>query len=193
MNNTPTEIVFGSALCPPTIAHKAIVNALQKIEKIQKIRVVPSGPRYDKVYSIRNDVRRKLIEIFVEEFDDPRVVVDFTFFDSNTQTTSLGIDKYYREQTGKSPFQVFGADVITSMEKWPNSPEDREYLLESMPKIFLRRSGVELNLEGRGNYQLLDTVIPKASSTAVREQERLDLLTIKVRVAYQRLVLDQNL
>ncbi len=147
MNNTPNEIIFGSALCPPTIAHKVIVNALQGIENIDRIRVVPSGLRYDKVYAFQNAVRRKLIEIFVSEFDDPRVVADFTFFDSTSPTTTLGMDTYYREQTGTSPFQVFGADVITAMEKWPNSPEDRDYLLNRMPKIFLGRSGVELNLE----------------------------------------------
>ena len=191
MNTTPNEIVLGSAFCPPTIGHKAIVDALRSIEGIDRIRLVPSGPRIDKVYAFQKDVRRKLIEIFAWEFEDPRVVADFTFFDSPEQTTTLGMDQYYREQNGVSPIQVFGADVVKMMETWPNLPEDRDYLLNRMPKIFLSRVGVELDLSGRWNYQLLDVAIPQASSTAVREEGRLDLLTDQVRAAYQSLVLDQ--
>lgn len=146
MNTTPREIILGSALCPPTIGHHAIVNALRKIENIDKIRIVPSGPRADKVYAIQSDIRKRLIEIFVAEFEDPRVIADFTFFESTTPTTTLGMDQHYQEQIGSSPIQVFGADVVKTMETWPNSPEDREYLLKQMPKIFLSRAGVELDL-----------------------------------------------
>ena len=146
MNTSPKEIILGSAFCPPTIGHHAIVNALRTIPDIDTIRLVPSGPRYDKVYAIQNEIRKKLIEVFVAEFADSRVIVDFTFFDSATQTTTLGIDEFYREKNGQSPIQVFGADVVKTMESWPNSPENREYLLEKMPKIFLSRAGVELDL-----------------------------------------------
>jgi nicotinic acid mononucleotide adenylyltransferase len=140
MDSTPNEIILGSAFCPPTIGHQAIIKALLQIPGIHTVRLVPSGPRYDKVYAFQNDVRRRLIEIFAEEFDDPRVMADFTFFDSQEQTTTLGMDQYYREKNGQSPIQVFGADVVKTMETWPNSPEDREYLLKEMPKIFLSRS-----------------------------------------------------
>ena len=146
MNTNPREIILGSALCPPTIGHYAIVNALRKIENIDKIRIVPSGPRADKVYAIQSDIRKRLIEVFVAEFEDPRVIADFTFFESTIPTTTLGMDQHYQEQIGSSPIQVFGADVVKTMENWPNSPEDREYLLKQMPKIFLSRAGVELDL-----------------------------------------------
>ena len=190
MNKKPREIVFGSALCPPTIGHHVIVQELMRMPDIARIRIVPSGPRPDKVYAIQDSIRRQLIEVFAAEFDDPRVIADFAFFDSDRETTTLGMDRYYRELIGTSPYQVFGADVVASMENWPNSPEDRRYLLEQLPKIFLTRHGIELDLTGRGNYQLLDTEIPEASSTAVREHGRIDLLTEKVRSAYQALVLN---
>ena len=147
MNTSPKEIILGSAFCPPTIGHHAIVNALRNIPDISTIRLVPSGPRYDKVYTIQDEVRKKLIEVFVAEFADPRVIADFTFFDSTTQTTTIGMDQYYREKNGQSPIQVFGADVVKTMESWPNSPENREYLLEKMPKVFLSRAGIPMNLE----------------------------------------------
>ena len=96
MSKLPNEIILGSAFCPPTIGHHAIVNALREIPNIETIRLVPSGPRYDKVYAIQSDVRRILIEVFAEEFNDPRVVADFTFFDNQEQTTTLGMDQYFK-------------------------------------------------------------------------------------------------
>lgn len=184
------EIILGSAFCPPTIGHQAIVNALLEIPGIHTVRLVPSGPRYDKVYAFQKNVRRRLVEIFAQEFEDPRVVADFTFFDSLKQTTTLGMDEYYKRKNGVSPIQVFGADVVTTMATWPNTPEDRDYLLNKLPKIFLSRKWVELNLEWRWNYTVLETEIPEASSTAVREQGRIDLLTSRVRDAYNTLVLE---
>lgn len=139
MNNSSNEIILGSAFCPPTIGHQAIVKALLEIPGIHTVRVVPSGPRYDKVYAINNEIRRQLVQIFADEFNTARVVADFTFFDSKQQTTTLGMDQYFRNKNGASPIQVFGADVVTSMEKWPNTPEDKAYLLQEMPKIFLAR------------------------------------------------------
>ena len=53
MNTSPNEIILGSAFCPPTIGHHAIVNALRDIPGIDTIRLVPSGPRIDKVYAIQ--------------------------------------------------------------------------------------------------------------------------------------------
>ena len=67
MNISPNKIILGSAFCPPTIGHHAIVNALRTIENIDTIRLVPSGPRIDKVYALHNDIRRKLIEVFVSK------------------------------------------------------------------------------------------------------------------------------
>ena len=149
MDTTKKEIILGSAFCPPTIGHHAIIQALRQIPDIDMIRLVPSGIRGDKSYTLSNDIRRKLVEVFASEFDDPRVVADFTFLDSTQPTTTLGMDRYYRAQRGISPVQVFGADVVTAMASWPNTPEDSEYLLQRMPKIFLKRHGVELRTEGR--------------------------------------------
>lgn len=190
-NNSSNIVVYGWAFTPPTRWHHAIVKALLENMNISKLLIVPSGPRADKEYAIEKETRRRIIEIFASEFADTRIEADFTFFDSPTQTTTLGMDNYYREKIWVSPFQVFGADVTSSMEKWPNTPNDREYLLREMPKVFLSRAGVPMNLEWKWNYQLIDATIPEASSTAVREEGRLDLLTDRVREAYQKLVLDQ--
>lgn len=182
-------VVYGGAFTPPTIGHHAIVQAL--LTKIQpdKLLIVPSGPRIDKEYAFQKDVRRRLVEVFAQEFGDSRVETDFTFLEWSDETTTLGIDRYYRNQFGFSPTQVFGADVTTSMPLWPNTDDDRRYLLGDLPKIFLTRKWVLLDLEGKGNYALLDADIPEASSTAVRERWRVDLLTTKVREAYEQLII----
>lgn len=59
------------------------------------------------------------------------------------------MDARYQERYGTSPYQVFGADVSHSMASWPNTPENQEYLLKELPKIFFSRPGVELKLDDK--------------------------------------------
>ena len=138
-NNTPKTVVYGGAFTPPTIGHHQIVRALLDHLDIDHLLIVPSGPRNDKAYALEKETRRQIIQIFADEFGDNRVHADFTFLDGESDTTTLGMDRHYRDRFGESPIQVFGADVLTSMEKWPNSPADRAYLLREMPKVFLSR------------------------------------------------------
>ena len=190
-NNTTKTVVYGGAFTPPTIGHHEIVRALLGHLDIDRLLIVPSGPRIDKAYALEKETRRQIIQIFADEFGDKRVVVDFTFLDGESDTTTLGMDRHYREKLGTSPIQVFGADVTSSMERWPNSPDDSDYLLQRLPKVFLSRAWVEMSLEWKWNYEIINAVIPEASSTAVREQGRVDLLTDQVRAAYKELVLDR--
>ncbi len=187
--NTHTDIaIYGGAFTPPTIGHRAIVDALLGSEGIARVIIAPSGPRSDKIYALESDIRRRLIEVFIAEFDDPRVEWDFSFFSGTADTTTLGMDSIYRERFGGSPYQVFGADVSHTMATWPNSPENRLYLLEDMPKIFFSRPWVELDLWDKWSYKVIHASIPDASSTLVRESRRLDLLTAKVREEYEKIL-----
>jgi nicotinic acid mononucleotide adenylyltransferase len=190
-NNTPKIVVYGGAFTPPTIGHHEIVRALLTHLDIDHLLIVPSGPRIDKAYALEKETRRQIIQVFADEFGDDRVEADFTFLDGESDTTTLGMDRHYREQFGESPIQVFGADVTHSMERWPNSPANREYLLRELPKVFLSRAWVDMSLEWKDNYSIINTIIPEVSSTAVREQGRVELLTDRVRETYQRLVLDR--
>ena len=83
------------------------MDALLKVEGITQVIVAPSGPRIDKVYALEVSIRRRLIEVFIEEFDDTRVVGDFTFLDGKEETTTLGMDANYKNRLGASPYQVF--------------------------------------------------------------------------------------
>lgn len=193
MDSSPNIVVYGWAFAPPTIWHHAVVRAILENMDVEKFLIVPSGPRADKSYTIEKETRRKIIEVFASEFDDPRVMVDFTFLESCTNTTTLAMDRYYQKLFGQSPFQVFGADVANCMADWPNTLKNREYILRKMPKIFLTRHDIDLDLEWKSSYRLIDADIPNASSTAVREDGRLDLLTEGVRTVYQDLVLDKKI
>lgn len=139
-NNIPKTVVYGGAFTPPTIGHHEIVRALLTHLDIDRLLIVPSGPRIDKAYALEKETRRQIIQVFADEFGDDRVEADFTFLDGESDTTTLRMDRHYREQFGESPIQVFGADVLTSMEKWPNSDNDRAYLLKQLPKVFLSRA-----------------------------------------------------
>lgn len=74
------------------------------------------------------------------------------------------------------------------MPTWDYDENQKNRLLLRLPKIFLSRKGIEMRLEGLGNYEVYDLDVPSASSTLVREQGRVDLLSEKVRAEYLRLI-----
>ncbi len=181
-------VSYGWAFTPPTIGHKAIIDGL--LEKIaEKVLIIPSGPRIDKTYAYSREVRKRFLEIFASEFEDGRVELDTTWLDGEWETTTLGMDDVLTTRYGYSIPQVFGADVSGSMKNWDYDNTNRDRLIRLLPKIFVARKWVELILDDMDHYEILDIEVPEASSTAVREQGRVDLLTERVRDAYQNLVL----
>ena len=74
------------------------------------------------------------------------------------------------------------------MPTWDYDENQKNRLLLRLPKIFLSRNGVEMKLDGLGSYEVYDLNVPSASSTLVREQGRVDLLSEKVRAEYLRLI-----
>jgi nicotinic acid mononucleotide adenylyltransferase len=187
MKSKYPEIIYGGAFSPPTIAHKAVIDGvLQRIT--QKVLIVPSGDRSDKQYAYDTPTRKWFFQAFSREFEGLQVEVDTTFIDNHLPTTTLGIDDFYKQKYGYSLPQVFGADVVNSMRWWDPTPSWQERLLRVLPKILIARKWVEMVLDGLENYVILDVDVPEASSTAVREQWRIDLLTPRVRKLYESIL-----
>lgn len=181
----PHKIVsYGGAFTPPTIGHKAIIDGLLERGIAKKVLIIPSGPRVDKVYAYSDSIRRRLLEVFASEFPSGSVELDTTWMDGKWETTTLGMDDVLTERYGYSIPQVFWADVIESMPTWDYDENQKNRLLLRLPKIFLSRNGVEMKLDGLGSYEVYDLDVPSASSTLVREQGRVDLLSEKVRAEY---------
>lgn len=78
----PHKIVsYGGAFTPPTIGHKAIIDGLLERGISEKVLIIPSGPRIDKVYAYSDSIRRRLLEVFASEFPSGSVELDTTWMD----------------------------------------------------------------------------------------------------------------
>jgi nicotinic acid mononucleotide adenylyltransferase len=184
--NTHPFVIYGGAFSPPTIGHKAVVDGLIREGIAERVILVPSGARWDKAYAYSDSVRKEFLRAFLYDIESGSAELDTTFMDHGGQTTTLGMDRYYYEKYGYHIPQVFGADVLESMPHWDSDPENKNTLLRILPKIILVRKGIDMILDGLDNYSLHDLDIPEASSTAVREKGRVDLLTQNVRTLYER-------
>lgn len=165
-------IVYGGAFDPPQLAHQDLVEQLNRAYRPAKIILVPSGPRYDKVYKVSDEHRHNIIRIFADTLKDTMTHVELCedfMLGLIPETTTLGMDAFFQERLGQSPRQVFGMDVIPYMSTWdPSGRVERK-----IPKIFVSREGFDPDMHSLDNYLLFNPKFPKdiaaLSSTAVRE------------------------
>ncbi len=73
--------IFGGAFDPPHVGHTAIIKTLLAKKNPEKIIIIPSSERSDKQYAVSDVHRLAMLDIFVEEIHDPRVVVDRFFIE----------------------------------------------------------------------------------------------------------------
>lgn len=165
-------IVYGGAFDPPQLAHRDLVKQLDQTFRPKKIFVVPSGPRFDKTYKITEEHRRNIMALFAkslsEEIGHVELCEDF-MLGHIPETTTLGIDAFFREKIGHSPRQVFGTDVIPNMKIWDASGK----VEKEIPKIFVTRTGFNPDMGRLDNYVVFNPEfsedIAVLSSTMVRE------------------------
>lgn len=165
-------IIYGGAFDPPQLAHQSLIEQLSRSFNPEKIILVPSGPRYDKVYKVSDEHRRRILHIFTENLREQmgniELCEDF-MLGLIPSTTTLGMDTFFQKKLGYSPTQVFGTDVIPDMSKWdPTGRVERE-----LSKIFVTRHGFDPDIRRLDNYVLFSPVFPRniaaLSSTMVRE------------------------
>lgn len=164
-------IVYGGAFDPPQLAHQDLVEQLDRTYRPAKIIIVPSGPRYDKTYKVSDEHRQNILRIFADALKDRMAHVELCedfMLGLIPETTTLGMDEFFRERLGRSPRQVFGMDVIPQMPVW--DPSGR--VEQEIPKIFVSREGFEPDMHSLDNYLLFNPKFPEhiaaLSSTAVR-------------------------
>lgn len=111
--------IFGGAFDPPHVGHTAIVKALLAKKIAEKIIIIPSSERDDKRYSVSDEHRLAMLEIFLREIDDPRVVLDDSFIRNwRGEMITKDVDLYAKEKYGEDIIHVFGSDTIPSMPSW---------------------------------------------------------------------------
>ena len=164
-------IIYGGAFDPPQLAHHYLIEQLDRMFHPERIIIVPSWPRYDKKYKTDDAHRVKIIQIFIEELQKTVKTVELCedfMLGKISETTTLGMDIFFKEHLWYSPSQVYGTDVIPDMPEWdPSGKVERE-----IPKIFIERAGFKPDMSKLDNYVLCNTIFPRdiarLSSTLVR-------------------------
>lgn len=164
-------IIYGGAFDPPHLAHEHIIRTLAGRYKPERLLIVPSGARYDKVYKIALEHRVRILSIFAEDLADIGVELCDDFMVGRiADGTTLGVDRVFQGRYGHSPTQVFGTDVIPHMKVWdPSGRVERE-----IPKIFVLRSRVATpDFSQVDSHQVITPELPPdlthLSSTEIRE------------------------
>lgn len=179
--------ILGGAFDPPHVGHAAIVRALLYFRDPQKIVIMPSGKRNDKEYSTSDEDRLALLEIFVNEIGDPRLLIDDYFISEwKWEMITRDVDEYVQKKYGKDVCHIFGTDTIPSMPEW----DSEQYAAKIVKKLFVPRRLIPLSFsEGESvpvperdplledekmrwieNFDIfIDSHIPSISSTEIRK------------------------
>ncbi len=175
MNNTPERIaIFGGAFNPPTIGHTQVLTQVLEETSVDKIILSPDGHRLDKDYGISIKDKIEISNIFAQSLRQKglNVEMDTHFLEgkNNGPTTTVAVDKYFREKYWDDIWHIFGSDVAQWMQNWEWNTN--QYIEKKLQKIFLWRPGYQLNANEYGieNYEYLDSkFLEDISSTMVRE------------------------
>lgn len=162
--------VFGGAFDPPHAGHATIIRTILAFKKPDKIVIIPSSERDDKKYKTTDEHRLKMLELFVTDIGDKRVIID-DFFVKNWKGEMItkDVDEYARKTYGDEIIHIFGTDTIESMPLW----DTEKYAAEKIAKIFIPRVGFEENSENIQkikNFEIFnETHFPEVSSTEIRK------------------------
>jgi len=130
--------IFGAAFDPPHVGHSAIVRALLHYKNPEQIILMPSGKRNDKNYHVSDEHRLAMLEMFVSEIGDERVIIDDYFVKNwDGEMITRDVDLYAREKYGDNIVHVFGTDTIESMPEW----DEEWYAARKIKKLFVPRFG----------------------------------------------------
>lgn len=97
---------------------------------------MPSGMRNDKSYHISDEHRLNLLQIFVQEIGNERVVVDNYFiYEWQGEMITRDVDNYARAKYGNDITHIFGTDTLDSMLDW----DSEHYAAKTIRKLFIPR------------------------------------------------------
>lgn len=160
-----TVALFGGSFDPPHIGHEAIVKALNTLDQIDKVVIMPTflNPFKSKFYAPASLRVKWLREAFGEY-----TKVEISEFEVNQQKKVPTIESVlYLLESYKKVFVVIGADNISSLHKWYRYNE----LKDLVTFIVASRDDIEIPSE----FLRLE-VREDVSSTILRDSIDLDKL-----------------
>ena len=165
--------IFWWAFNPPTIWHTWVITQVLQETNIDKIILSPDGHRLDKNYGISIEDKIKIAHIYADTLQEKwlNVEMDSYFLEgkNNGPTTTVAVDKYFREKYGPDIWHIFWSDTISSMKDWEGNTD--KYIETTLQKVLLKRPGfpIDPNKHGIENYIEIDSkFIQDISSTMVR-------------------------
>lgn len=152
-------IAYGGAFDPAHLGHATLIQGIVRELSPQKLLIVPSGPRRDKSYRVSEEVRARILELFLQDVRDmvegsgTEIVLETDFLQTPAELcTTIAQDVHLRTKYGMPVAQTFGSDILHDIAKW----EGGDTILREIPKIICDRPGyaVEFPAELQNFYHI---------------------------------------
>lgn len=140
--------LYGGSFDPPHIGHKAIVEALMKLDYIDKIIVMPTflNP-FKSVSHAPSELRFKWLKEIFKDFK--KVKIDRYEIDQERQVTTIESVKHLLK-TYKNVYVVIGADNLSSLESWKSFQELKDlvtFIVASRDNIIVDEKFIHLDID----------------------------------------------
>ncbi len=174
-NKNLTIALFGGSFDPPHIGHKAIIEALDKLDYIDKIIVMPTflNP-FKSSFSAPAELRFKWLKEIFKGF--LKVQVDRYEVNQERQVPTIESVKYLLK-TYKNIYLVIGADNLHSLEEWNSYQELKDlvtFIVASRDNIIVDEKFIQLNInenisssELRENIEI--AILPEACAIEIEQ------------------------
>ena len=174
-NKNFTIALYGGSFDPPHIGHKAIIEALEKLNYIDKIIVMPTFLNPFKSEShAPSELRFKWLKEIFKDFKN--VKIDRYEIEQNRQVPTIESVKYLLK-TYKNVYLVIGADNLASLENWDSYWELKDlvtFIVASRDNIIVDKKFIQLNVDEKISSSTLRenieiSMLPKECATEIEQ------------------------
>jgi len=143
-----TIALYGGSFDPPHIGHEAVVEALEKLDYIDEIIIMPTflNP-FKSSFSAPAELRFNWLKEIFKEFKN--VKIDKYEVEQNRQVATIESVKYLLK-TYKDVYLVIGADNLASLEKWNSYGELKDlvtFIVASRDNIIVDEKFIQLKVD----------------------------------------------
>ena len=155
-----TIALYGGSFDPPHIGHKAIVEALDKLNYIDEIIIMPTFLNPFKSEShAPSELRFKWLKEIFNKFKN--VKIDRYEVEQNRQVPTIESVKYLLK-TYKDIYLVIGADNLASLKEWNSYQELKDlvtFIVVPRDKIIVDKKFIQLEVDEKiSSSELRDNI-----------------------------------
>jgi len=152
--------LYGGSFDPPHIGHKAIVEALEELDYIDKIIIMPTFLNPFKSEShAPSELRFKWLKEIFNKFKN--VKIDRYEVEQNRQVPTIESVKYLLK-TYKDIYLVIGADNLASLKEWNSYQELKNlvtFIVVPRDKIIVDKKFIQLEVDEKiSSSELRDNI-----------------------------------